>query len=129
MSTKCYDIIIIGSGIAGLYSAYKIRQFAPDKSILVLEKYKKQWIGGRLNNEEFYGTTVITGAGIGRKNKDHLLQELLNDLHIKYTDFNLDIHYANNNPVNIISLRYIPSFLPIYSKNTNTKISEINSKK
>jgi len=101
MSTKCYDIIIIGSGIAGLYSAYKIRQFAPDKSILVLEKYKKQWIGGRLNNEEFYGTTVVTGAGIGRKNKDHLLQDLLNTLHIKYTDFNVDIQYANNNPVNI----------------------------
>jgi hypothetical protein len=101
MSIKCYDIIIIGSGISGLYSAYKIRQFAPDKSILILEKYKKQWIGGRMNNEEFYGTTIVTGAGIGRKNKDYLLQELLNDLHIKYTDFKLDIHYANNTPVNV----------------------------
>lgn len=101
MSIKCYDIIIIGSGIAGLYSAYKIKQMAPDKSILVLEKYKKQWIGGRLNNEEFYGTTVVTGAGIGRKNKDYLLQELLNDLHIKYTDFDVDINYVNNEPVNV----------------------------
>ena len=101
MSKKCYDIIIIGSGIAGLYSAYNIRQFAPDKSLLVLEKYKKQWIGGRLNNEEFYGTTVVTGAGIGRKDKDYLLQKLLNDLHIKYTDFKLDVNYANNEPVNV----------------------------
>ena len=101
MSNKCYDIIIIGSGIAGLYSAYNIRQLAPNKSLLVLEKFKKQWIGGRLNNQEFYGTTVVTGAGIGRKNKDHLLQELLNDLHIKYTDFKLDVNYANNEPVNV----------------------------
>ena len=101
MSNKCYDIIIIGSGIAGLYSAYNIRQLAPNKSLLVLEKFKKQWIGGRLNNEEFYGTTVVTGAGIGRKDKDHLLQELLNDLHIKYTDFKLDVNYANNEPVNV----------------------------
>jgi phytoene dehydrogenase-like protein len=101
MSNKCYDIIIIGSGIAGLYSAYNIRQLAPNKSLLVLEKYKKQWIGGRLNNEEFYGTTVVTGAGIGRKDKDHLLQELLNDLHIKYTDFNLDVNYAISEPVNV----------------------------
>jgi len=101
MSNKCYDIIIIGSGIAGLYSAYNIRQLAPNTSLLVLEKYKKQWIGGRLNNQEFYGTTVVTGAGIGRKDKDHLLQELLNDLHIKYTDFKLDVNYANNEPVNV----------------------------
>ena len=101
MSKKCYDIIIIGAGIAGLYSAYNIHQLAPDKSLLVLEKYKKQWIGGRINNEEFYGATVVTGAGIGRKDKDHLLQELLNDLHIKYTDFKLDVNYANNEPVNV----------------------------
>jgi hypothetical protein len=100
-NTKCYDIIIVGSGIAGLYSAYNIRKFAPHKSILVLEKYKKKWIGGRLNNEEFYGTTIVTGAGIGRKNKDYLLQELLNDLHIKYTDFKVEVNYANNDPVNI----------------------------
>jgi hypothetical protein len=44
---------------------------------------------------------VVTGAGIGRKDKDHLLQELLNDLHIKYTDFNLDVNYAINEPVNV----------------------------
>ena len=101
MRNECYDIIIIGSGIAGLYSAYNIRKLAPNTSLLVLEKYKKQWIGGRLNNQEFYGTTVVTGAGIGRKDKDHLLQELLNNLHIKYTDFNLDVNYANNEPVNV----------------------------
>ena len=75
-----YDIIIIGSGIAGLYSAYTIQRLAPNKSFLVLEKYKKKWIGGRISNEEFYGTTVVTGAGIGRKDKDHLLQKLLQEL-------------------------------------------------
>jgi len=89
-----YDIIIIGSGIAGLYSAYNIQQLTPDKTFLVLEKYKKKWIGGRLNNEEFYGTTVVTGAGIGRKDKDYLLQDLLQELNIKYTDFKLDVNYA-----------------------------------
>ena len=97
-----YDIIIIGSGIAGLYSAYTIQQLAPDKTFLVLEKYKKNWIGGRINNEEFYGTTVVTGAGIGRKDKDHLLQWLLKELHIKYTDFKLDVNYAlDGDPVDV----------------------------
>ena len=52
--TNYYDIIIIGAGIAGLYSAYNIQQMSPKTSFMVLEKYKKQWIGGRLNNEEFY---------------------------------------------------------------------------
>ena len=97
-----YDIIIIGSGIAGLYSAYTIQQLAPDTSFLVLEKYKKNWIGGRINNEEFYGTTVVTGAGIGRKDKDHLLQWLLKELHIDYTDFKLDVNYAlDGDPVDV----------------------------
>ena len=74
-----YDIIIIGSGIAGLYSAYNIKRLTPNKTFIVLEKYKKKWIGGRLNNEEFYGTTVVTGAGIGRKDKDYLLNTLISN--------------------------------------------------
>jgi hypothetical protein len=77
------DIIIIGSGIAGLYAAFKIKQNEPNKSILILEKYKKQWIGGRASNDTFYGTEVVTGAGIGRKHKDKLLLELLNDVGFK----------------------------------------------
>ena len=83
-STNYYDIIIIGSGIAGLYSALNIKQMSPDTSFMVLEKYKKKWLGGRLNNEEFYGTTVVTGAGIGRKGKDYLLVELLEKLNFKF---------------------------------------------
>ena len=41
---KYYDIIIIGSGIAGLYSAYNIKKMSPQTSFLILEKYKKQFI-------------------------------------------------------------------------------------
>ena len=75
-----YDIIIIGSGISGLYAAYNLKKMSPDKSFLILEKYKKQWIGGRTSNEMFYGTEIVSGAGIGRKNKDKLLQKLLDEL-------------------------------------------------
>ena len=63
-----YDVIIVGAGIAGLYSAFNIKQMSPNTSFMVLEKYKKQWIGGRLNNEDFYGTTIVTGAGISNTN-------------------------------------------------------------
>ncbi len=76
MSTK-YDIIIIGSGIAGLYSALNIQKMDPKLRILILEKHKKQWIGGRANTDTFYGTSIVTGAGIGRKQKDKLLIQLI----------------------------------------------------
>jgi len=102
INNTIYDIIIIGSGIAGLYSAYKIKQLNPNISVLILEKNKKQWIGGRTNNELFYGTEVVTAAGIGRKNKDHLLVQLLKELHIPYHEFTSTHHYITEfEPINI----------------------------
>ncbi len=41
MSTNKYDIIIIGGGIVGLATAYKLSLKHPNKSILVLEKEKE----------------------------------------------------------------------------------------
>lgn len=41
------DFIIIGAGIAGLYTAYQIKRFAPpNTTFLILEKNKKEWMGG-----------------------------------------------------------------------------------
>jgi hypothetical protein len=89
-----YDIIIIGSGMGGLYSAYNIKKMSPTTTFLILEKYKKQWIGGRTNNEMFYGTEIVTGAGIGRK-KDKLLHKLLDELDLKVNEFTVNPHYSN----------------------------------
>ena len=72
MSQIHYDIIIIGSGIAGLYAAYNIQKMSPSTSFIVLEKYKKNWIGGRTSNDVFYGTRIVTGAGIGYCEKIYL---------------------------------------------------------
>jgi len=92
---KQYDIIIIGGGIAGLYSAYNIQKISPTSRILVLERSKKQWLGGRMSNKDFYGVSVVTGAGIGRKNKDYLLIQLLNELKIPYNEIQNSPTYAN----------------------------------
>jgi len=91
---KYVDVIIIGSGMSGLYSAYNIKKQSPDTSFLILEKYKKQWIGGRTSNEMFYGTEIVTGAGIGRKSKDKLLYKLLNELGLNTSEYTINPQYS-----------------------------------
>ena len=107
------DIIIIGSGMAGLYSAYKIKRFSPSTSFLILEKYKKDWIGGRTSNDTFYGTEIVTGAGIGRKDTNPLLIQLMKKLRIHYTEYNSIMNYANTfthidimRPINRLKIEY-----------------------
>ena len=105
MTTNYYDIIIIGSGMAGLYSAYNIKKMSPDTSFLILEKHKKEWIGGRASNEMFYGTQVVTGAGVGRKEKDKLLIRLMNEIGVKYTQYDTNINYSQTfTPVDIVKI-------------------------
>jgi len=89
---KYFDIIIIGSGMSGLYSAYQIKQLSPSTSFLILEKYKKKWIGGRTSNDMFYGTEIVTGAGIGRKNKDKLLHRLLHKFSLNTPEYIINPH-------------------------------------
>jgi thioredoxin reductase len=103
MTTNYYDIIIIGSGIAGLFSAYNIKKISPNTSFLILEKHKKQWIGGRTSNEMFYGTQVVTGAGVGRKEKDKLLIGLMNEIGVKYTQYDTTINYSKTfTPIDVL---------------------------
>ena len=90
-----YDIIIIGSGIAGLYAAYNIKKTSPNTSFLILEKNKKKYIGGRAKTDVFHGTEIVTGAGIGRKKKDKLLYKLLNELKFKTNEFKFKPFYSN----------------------------------
>jgi hypothetical protein len=126
MSSKLYDIIIIGSGMAGLYSAYNITRMTPDTSFLILEKYKKQWIGGRTSNEMFYGTEIVTGAGIGRLKKDVLLYHLLKELHMKTCYFTLEPNYSNTLHISDIhkTLVLLKDKYGKQSTNTNTNTNK-----
>jgi hypothetical protein len=94
------DVIIIGSGIAGLYAAYQIKRLAPaNTTFLILEKNPKKWMGGRIGNDTFYGADVVVGAGVGRKSKDHALIQLLKDTKVPYSEF-------------VSTRNYIPPFQP-----------------
>lgn len=103
-----YDVVIIGGGISGLFSAYKIQKLCPETSILLLEK--KSFLGGRMDTYNFYNTTVNMGAGIGRKEKDGILIKLLNELQIDYNEYSIDMKYSDT----------------IHMNDTNTIYSDID---
>jgi hypothetical protein len=90
MSKKIYDVIIIGSGMSGLYTALLLKKYKPDISLLILEKNSREHLGGRANTEYFYGTRIVIGAGIGRLKKDKLLAKLLSDLDIPIHTFDVN---------------------------------------
>ena len=91
--------------MSGLYSAYNIKKLAPETSFLILEKYKKHWLGGRTSNELFYGTEIVTGAGIGRSDTNHVLIKLMNEININYTEFHSIMNYSTLlEPVDIVKI-------------------------
>jgi hypothetical protein len=102
---KHYDIIIIGSGMSGLYSAYYIKQNFPNISFIILEKFKKEWIGGRTSNSTFYGTQIVTGAGIGRRDTNPLLIQLMNEIHVPFKPFHSIMDYSQLfSPLDIVKV-------------------------
>jgi len=72
-----YDIIIIGGGIGGLYTAYELLKKDKNQSILIVEK--ESILGGRIDTYEDKYMRVEAGAG--RFHEDHkLLIKLLKEL-------------------------------------------------
>jgi len=118
MNTPYYDIIIVGSGMSGLYSAYKIKQTYPNTSFLILEKYHKEWMGGRTSNYNFYNTQVVTGAGIGRKDTNPLLIHLMRELHVPFKEYYSIMDYSYLfQPIDIVkTINYLKKE---YNKNIN----------
>ena len=119
MQTNIYDIIIIGGGISGLYSAYKIKKINPMCKILIIEKNGKAGIGGRANNYIFEGVNVVIGAGIVRKKKDKLLIKLLNELKIEGHEFLAQSQYSK-----IIKTCFVKKIFIFLKKNYKASIDK-----
>ena len=64
-----YDIIILGGGIAGLYSAYRLSKRSPTSKILILEK--ENVLGGRVKT--YKDKLMQVEAGAGRFHSGHTL--------------------------------------------------------
>ena len=73
-----YDIIVVGGGIAGLYT-YNLSLLYPKKTIKIMEK--SDILGGRVHTYKDRHFQVEAGAGrISSKNK--LVLKLLDTLHL-----------------------------------------------
>lgn len=92
--TDVFDFIIIGGGIAGLYSAYLIKKKCKNARFIILEA--NQTVGGRMGQVEFEGKSVVTGAGIGRKRKDKMLLKLLEELRVPYHEYKSSHNYSDD---------------------------------
>ncbi|KAI4720610.1 hypothetical protein E4T48_03117 [Aureobasidium sp. EXF-10727] len=46
LDSNCYDIIVVGSGAAGLTAALSAKVSSPDLRILIVEKAPREWRGG-----------------------------------------------------------------------------------
>jgi len=88
-----YDTLIVGGGIAGLYTAYKIKQRDPHHKLLLLEQAPR--LGGRMGTVPFHGANIAIGAGVGRKRKDKYLQKLLKELNVPTHEHKHVVHYAS----------------------------------
>jgi len=80
-----YDVVIIGGGIAGLYTAYLLSK--TNKSFLLIERDSQ--LGGRIKMDEINDVDIPTGAAYLRWDKDKSLIKLINDLDIKISPYEL----------------------------------------
>ena len=121
------DTIIVGSGISGLCAALNLGH----DDYIILEKYHREWVGGRASNDIFHGVSIVTGAGIGRLHKDKLLHDLVTSyglpthhfetgfnagpgvtpVNVKAIMQNLKKHLSNNE-----SLTFKQHFLQVYNR-------------
>jgi len=76
------DAVIVGAGIAGLYTAHVLLKKNPEMRFVILEKSEE--IGGRVGVATFAGHKVTCGAGVGRLGRDKLLTALLKELGVEY---------------------------------------------
>jgi monoamine oxidase len=86
MNENILDYVVIGGGIAGLYSNYKLAKKGLDGILLE----KESDFGGRVYEMNWHGSIIKLGAGI-MADHNHQLLELLSKLKIKVSSFNSDV--------------------------------------
>ena len=101
-----YDYLIVGAGISGLYTAYKINQYYPNKKICIIEA--TSYIGGRLHTINYDGFT-LDGGGARFNTKQYRVVSLVKELNLqsKLISISNTIKYKSVNPKYDINLESI----------------------
>jgi monoamine oxidase len=90
-----YDYIIVGAGIAGLYTAYRINQKHPKAKICILEASKT--IGGRLHTIH-YDNLQFESGGARFNTEQHRMMTLVKELKLSKLPITNTINYIPINP-------------------------------
>lgn len=92
-----FDIVIVGAGVAGLYTAYKLINKQKKIKICILES--TQYIGGRLHTIDYDGIKV-DGGGARFNTDQHRILHLIHELGLdnKKVDITNNINYKPINP-------------------------------
>ena len=72
-----YDYLIVGAGIAGLYTAYKLNKNYPHSNICIIES--SDHIGGRLHSIKYDGL-IMDGGGARFNTEQHRITKLVKEL-------------------------------------------------
>jgi hypothetical protein len=109
-----YDIIVVGAGIAGLYSALELKKKYPSYSIAVAERYKG--LGGRTYSYSHPGFPGIAWEmGAGRVHKDHkLVMNLLKVYDLTWIPISSKIAYLEKAGSPIIPNPFESTLVPLY---------------
>jgi cytochrome b involved in lipid metabolism/monoamine oxidase len=101
-----YDYLIVGAGISGLYTALKLYQSYPTKTICIIEA--SAYIGGRIHSIKYDG--IIVDGGAARFNTEqYRIVALINELDLmkKAVPITNTINYRSIKPKYDINLETI----------------------
>lgn len=129
-----YDYLIVGAGVAGLYTAFNLSRSYPKKKICIIEA--SGYIGGRLHSIK-YDNIIVDGGGARFNTQQYRVVSLVKELDLmkKTIPINNIIKYKSVNPKYDISLeKLFPNidsfiiFLKKYiKKNKITNLELINT--
>jgi protoporphyrinogen oxidase len=108
-------VAIIGSGISGLYSGYKLKKKGYDIDIYE----KNNIIGGRVKVVKFDDIDVVAGAGILRYNKDVLTYKFLKELNVNMNKYKANYSYTFDQYYILEFVEYLKKVLKNIEKNIN----------
>ena len=122
--SKIYDIIILGGGIAGIYTTYKLLQQNPNLSILLLEATER--FGGRVYTTSKYNLE----AGAGRFSSKHkhllnLIKELSLENKMEKSNASAEYFPVDKQNINTKLPSIFSSILEIYTGKTVNHLQEL----